>query len=209
MSTTQRLLAPIALALAASIAPCALADDTAALQAENARLRARVAELERENAQLRGDAKNAEPAIPTRVVERQTDDGSKLWATEPAPIDIGTGRSVHLLWLERAPGEAGGVLWIRSEFSGGIYRNTEQLELRLDGKTETLPIAGYDVNRITASAGRRPQRRDHETVHVVLDARQLAALAETATLSGKLGRTSFTVPAETLASLRALARKTA
>jgi len=101
------------------------------------------------------------------------------------------------------------VLWIRSEFSGGIYRNTEQLELRLDGKTETLPIAGYDVNRITASSGRRAQRRDHETVHVVLDARQLAALAETATLSGKLGRTSFTVPAETLASLRALARKTA
>ena len=209
MSTTQRLLAPCLLVLAAANAPCVQADDTAALQAENARLRARVAELEHENAQLRGEVKNAEPAIPTRVVERQTDDGSTLWTTEPAPIETNAGRSAHLLWLERRPGEAGGVLWIRSEFSGGIYRNTEQLELRLDGKTETLPIAGYDVNRITANAGRRPQRRDHETVHVVLEARQLAALSETATLSGKLGRTSFTVPAETLASLRALARKTA
>ena len=209
MLTTQRLLVPLVLALAAGGAPCVRADDTAALQAENARLRARVAELEQENARLRGEVKHIEPAIPTHVVERAADDGSKIWTTEPAPIDISAGRSLHLLWLERTPGEAGGVLWIRSEFSGGIYRNTEQLELRLGGKTETLPIAGYDVNRITASAGRRPQRRDHETVHVVLDARQLAKLAETATLSGKLGRTSFTVPAETLASLRALARKTA
>jgi hypothetical protein len=207
MLTTQRSLVALVLVLAAG-APGVRGDDTGALQEENARLRARLAELERENARLRGEVNNSQPAIPTRVVERAADDGSKLWTTEPAPIDISAGRSAHLLWLERTPGEAGGVLWIRSEFSGGIYRNTEQLELQLDGKTETLPIAGYDVNRITANAGRHSQRRDHETVHVVLDARQLAALAATATLSGKLGRTSFTVPAETLASLRALARKT-
>jgi len=208
MFTAQRSLAPLVLVLAVGGAPSAQADDVSALQAENARLKARVAELERENAKLRGEVSNAEPAIPTRVVERENDDGAKIWTTEPAPVETET-RSVHLLWLERTPGQPGGVLWLRGEYSGGIYRHTEQLELRIGGTTETLPIAGYDVNRITAGAGHRPQRRDHETVHVVLDARQLAELAETATLSGKLGRTAFTVPAETLASLRALARKTA
>ena len=36
----------------------------------------------------------------------------------------------------------------------------------------------------------------------------LAALGEASTISGRLGRTSFTVPTDVLASLRALARKT-
>ena len=208
MLTTQRSLASLLLVLAVGTAPSVRADEVSALQAENARLKARIAELERENATLRGEARSADPALPTKVVEKENDEGATIWSTEPAPVET-AGRSKHLLWLERTPGQAGGVLWLRGEFSGGIYRNTEQMELRLGGTTETLAIAGYDVNRITAATGRRTQRRDHETVHVVLDARQLSALAETATLSGKLGRTAFTVPAETLASLRALARKTA
>ena len=208
MLGTQRSLASFVLVLAVGAAPSARAGDLSALQAENARLKARVAELERENATLRGEARSAQPAIPTKVVEKEKVDGVKVWSTEPAPVQT-AGRSEHLLWLERTPGQPGGVLWLRGQFSGGIYRHTEQLELKLDGTTETLPIAGYDVSRITAAIGRRTQRRDHETVHVVLDARQLSALAETATLSGKLGRTTFTVPAEALASLRALARKTA
>jgi len=55
--------------------------------------------------------------------------------------------------------------------------------------------------------GHRPQRRDHETLRFTLDPQILDALAKAATMSGKVGRTSFTVPVDVLASLRALARK--
>jgi len=87
MFTAQRSLASLVLVLAVGGAPSAQADDVSALQAENARLKARVAELERENAKLRGAVSNAEPAIPTRVVERENDDGAKIWTTEPAPVE--------------------------------------------------------------------------------------------------------------------------
>jgi hypothetical protein len=53
----------------------------------------------------------------------------------------------------------------------------------------------------------RPVRRDHEVLSVPLDASMLAMLGETATLAGQIRRTSFVVPAEALASIRALARR--
>ncbi|HWP67065.1 MAG TPA: hypothetical protein VNO26_14300 [Candidatus Limnocylindria bacterium] len=209
MRATGRPIVALLSLLALAGATRAAGDDAEVLRAENERLRARIAELERENARLRGAATRAEPAIPTRVVEREGDDGGTVWSTEPARVETsGAGRAAHYLWLERVPGDPGATLWIRGAYSGGIYRHTDRLELRLDGRTETLPIADYDATRITAGVGHRPQRRDHETLRVLLDARMLDALAETATLGGQLGRTTFTVPAEALASMRALARKT-
>jgi hypothetical protein len=188
----------------------AQADDLQTLEAENARLRSRVEQLERENAELRGAARTAQPPIPERIVERDTEDGRTIWATEPARIDTtGGGRAAHRLWLERSPGSPDATLWIRGEFSGGIYRQVDRLELRLDGAGHALPVASYKATRITAGmGGPRPQRRDHEFVSVTLTPAVLAALGQAATMSGRLGRMSFTVPAEALASLRALARKT-
>jgi hypothetical protein len=185
------------------------AADLEALEAENARLRARIEQLERENAQLRGEARRTRARFPAQVVERQREDGSTLWATEPARIET-AGRAAHFLWLERTPGSPEATLWMRTEFSGGIYRRTERLELRLDGAGHSLPVADYDTVRITAGVGSpRPQRRDHEIVRVTLTPPVLAALGEASTMSGQLGRTSFTVPPDVLASLRALARKNA
>jgi hypothetical protein len=187
----------------------ARADDLQALEAENARLRTRVEQLERENAELQGVVRAAEPPLPARVVERETEDGKPIWATEQARIDTtGAGRAAHWLWLERTPGSPEATLWIRTEFSGGIYRHSERLELRLDGAGHSLPIARYNATRITTGVGPRPQRRDHEIVSVTLTPPVLAALAQAATMGGRLGRMSFTVPPEALASLRALARKT-
>ena len=184
------------------------ADDLDALRAENARLRARVEELERENATLRGVVRAAEPSIPTHVVERTTPEGNVLWATEPARVDVKDGsRAAHWLWLERSPHAGDATLWIRGEFSGGVYRTTKRLELRLGGVAHSLPIASYDATRITSAVGRRPLRRDHEVLSVILTPPVLDALASAATMSGQLGRTSFTVPTDVLASLRALARK--
>jgi hypothetical protein len=184
------------------------ADDLEALRAENARLRARVDHLERETAALRGLARAAEPAIPTRVVERNGPGGTLLWATEPGRLDVtGGSRAVHWLWMERTAGGADATLWIRGEFSGGGYRSTERLELRFDGTGHALPIVSYDATRITSGVGRRPLRRDHELLSVRLAPPVLAALGHAAAMTGRLGRTSFTVPPEVLASLRALARK--
>jgi hypothetical protein len=203
-------LRPALLAAAlATLAPGIVrADDLDALRAENARLRARVDALERENERLRGAASAAEPPIPTHVVERETDDGKTVWATEPGRLEV-AGRAVHWIWLERTPGQPGATLWIRGEYSGGIYRQVEHLDLELDGAAQTLPLADYDATRITVGMGHNPQRRDHETLHFTLDPQALEALAKAATMSGKVGRTSFTVPTDVLASLRALARKQA
>jgi hypothetical protein len=183
------------------------ADELDTLRTENATLRARLEELERENVELRGIARAAAPAIPTRVVERETPEGKKLWATEPSRIDVTGSRAVHWIWLERSPGVSNATLWIRGEFAGGIYQRTKQLTLRLDGSERTLPIASYDATRITTGVGHRPQRRDHEVVSVTLTPLILDALGGAATMSGQLGRTSFTVPTDVLASLRALARR--
>ena len=82
--------------------------------------------------------------------------------------------------------------------------------LAADKMLKATPIADYDAVRITSGIGSpRPQRRDHEVVGVTLTPPVLAALGEASTMSGQLGRTSFTVPPAVLASLRALARKTA
>jgi len=187
----------------------AQADDLQTLEAENAALRARIERLERENAELRGVVRAAEPPVPARVEERTTEDGRTIWTTEQARIDTtGGGRAAHYLWLERAPGSPEATLWIRTEFSGGIYRHSAHLELRLDGAGHSLPVARYNATRITTGVGPRPQRRDHEILSVTLTPPVLAALAQAATMSGRLGRMSFTVPTDTLASLRALARKT-
>jgi len=198
--------------LAASLAMLApgpvRADDLDALRAENARLRARVDALERENERLRGAAPAMEPAIPTHVTERQTDDGTTVWGTEPGRLEV-AGRAAHWIWLERTPGQPGATLWIRGEFSGGIYRQVDHLDLDLDGTAQTLPLADYDATRITVGMGRHPQRRDHETLRFTIDAKVLEALAKAVTMSGKVGRTRFTVPTDVLASLRALARKQA
>jgi hypothetical protein len=209
MQPTDRALRLLALLIALLAARPARADDLQTLEAENARLRTRIEQLERENAELRGVARTAEPPIAARVVERESEDGKTIWATEQARIDTtGGGRAAHWLWLERSPGSPDATLWIRTEFSGGIYRHTDDLELRLDGAGHTLPIARYNATRITTGVGPRPQRRDHEILSATLTPPVLAALAQAATVSGRLGRMSFTVPAETLASLRALARKT-
>jgi hypothetical protein len=191
---------PIALALLVLCAALpARADELERLRDENARLRQRVEQLEREN---------ATPAIPTRVVERAAPDGTMLAATEPSRIDVTGSRAAHWLWLERAAGRHDATLWIRTEFSGGIYRHTERLALRLDGAEQVLPIASYDATRITTGVAHRPLRRDHEVVSVIFTPPVLAALAGAASMSGQLGRTAFTVSSDVLASLRALARQT-
>ena len=119
----------------------------------------------------------------------------------------GGSRKVHLLWIERRPGADEATLWLRAEFSGGVYRYAKTMDLTLDGGTRSLPIASYDATPITTGMAHRPVRRDHEVLSAPLDASALAMLAETATLAGQIRRTSFVVPAEALASIRALARR--
>ena len=177
------------------------------MRSENARLRERVEVLEKENATLRGVARDAPPPLPTRIVEKRTPEGT-LDATEPRRVAVtGGSRKTHLLWLERRPGAADATLWLRAEYSGGVYRYAKTMDLMLDGGTRSLPIATYDSTPITTGMAHRPVRRDHEMLSVPIDASVLAMLGRTATFTGKVRRTSFVVPAEALASIRALARR--
>jgi hypothetical protein len=190
-----------------AVVSIARADEVEALRSENARLRERVEALEKENASLRGVARDAPPPLPTRIVEKRTPEGT-LDATEPRRVAVtGGSRKVHLLWIERRPGADDATLWVRAEFSGGIYRYAKTMDLMMDGGVRSLPIATYDSTPITTGMAHRPVQRDHEELSVPLDSSVLAMLGRTATLTGKVRRTSFVVPAEALASIRALARR--
>jgi hypothetical protein len=198
----------LAFVLALLAALPARADDVDALRAENARLRERVEQLERENAALRGVVRARPAPVPGRVVERETAGGATVWATEPGRLDVTRGsRATHSIWLERTPGTPDATLWIRAEFSGGIHRAAKQLTLTLDGTEHVLPVSDYDATRISGRLGRGPQRRDHELLRIAVPAPVLTALGGATTATGQLGRTTFTVPPAVLAGLRALARK--
>jgi hypothetical protein len=190
--------------------PGAAADDAGALRAENERLRARVEALEQENARLRGVVRDAQPPLPTRIVERAAADGTAIAVTEPGKVDVSGSRSRHWMWMERRAAHDGATLWLRADYSGGVYGRAKQLTLRFDGKGEhRLPIASYDARRLTTGVVHRTMRRDHELVSVALPPALVVTVARAATMDGRLGRTRFAVPPEVLASLRALARRPA
>ena len=201
----------------AGVAVGARAEDDALdrLRAENARLEARVRELEAENAALRGrvgsvDAK-AERSVTSTVDEDRERTSLDM---EPSRLDLtGGNRSRHWISLhaERGTGATAGgeaEIGIEAAASNGIYRRAEQLELSLDGTSLSLPVTSRTAALILA--GPQQQRvGERETVRIAVSTDTIARIGAAREVSGRLGPATFVLNPEQIASFAAVARRLA
>lgn len=180
------------------------------LQAENARLEARVRELEAENAALRGrvgsvDAK-AERSVTTSVDEDREVTSLDM---EPSRLELtGGNRSRHWISLhaERGAGAGGAEIAIEAAASNGVYRKAEQLDLSLDGMPLSLPVTSRTAAPILA--GPQAQRvGERETVSIAVPADTIARIGAAREVSGRLGPTTFVLSPEQIASFATVARR--
>lgn len=206
----QRIIvAGLALPLALLASPIAWAGELEDLRAENARLRERVEQLERETARLRRIGPDPErldeQAIAERVTVTTGPDGSTA-ATATLPLAVTAGsRADHELTLVSNGTEVRGT--ILSRFSGGIHAGVDEIVLDADDRSFRLPVVGYDVTRITTGAPQRRRRRDHERVTVVLPPDALAASADARSVGGVVGRVRFAIEPRDQATLRAFTER--
>jgi hypothetical protein len=186
------------------------------LRAENARLEARVRELEAENARLRshaGSAAAVEAAADRSVTARvDTERAVTSLDLEPSRLDLtGGNRSRHWIALhaERDAGAARtAAIEIEAAASNGVYRNVGELELSLDGTRLALPVSSRTATPILA--GPQQQRiGERETVKVALSADDVARIGSAREVRGRLGPTSFVLTAEQIAAFGAVARRLA
>jgi hypothetical protein len=206
----------VGLALLASIAGGAGADDGAVerLQAENARLQARVRELEAENAALRGRVGSVEEKAE-RSVTTSVDEGRNRTSLdmEPSRLELtGGNRSRHWISLhaERGSGAPGNdaEIGIEAAASNGIYRRAQRLELSLDGTPLSLPVTSRTAAPILS--GPQAQRvGERETVRIAVSTDAVARIGAAREVTGRLGPTTFVLNPEQIASFAAVARRLA
>jgi hypothetical protein len=190
------------------------------LQAENARLRARIIELEKENAHLRGTASQglaaALAAVSDGKVETKIDAAHDTTTITLAPSRLvrtkgGTTRDWLTLRAEH-PGRTRTMpvtdvmLVVQTSASAGTYRDAKTLELMVDGAREQCAVVGYETEPITAgrAAGRAAER---ETVRVKVPDAVLGHIAEARQVRGTLGPTEFELTPEQLSGFRAFRRR--
>jgi hypothetical protein len=210
------------LALLLGLLPVALATSAGAdaeadrLRAENARLEARVRELEAENASLRSLAGTgaAVDAAADRSVTARVDDERAVTSldVEPTRLELtGGNRSRHWIALHaeqdaRSAGTA--TIVIEASASNGAYRSAEELELVLDGTRLALPVSKRTATPIVA--GPQQQRiGERETLTVALPAADVERIGSAHEVRGRLGPTTFVLTAEQIAAFRAVARRLA
>jgi hypothetical protein len=192
--------------------------DAASLQAENARLRARVAELEAENARLRGDAgfvatldSAADGAV--RVTFDEDTDTTTIVTTPSKLVRARGGTLRHWLTLQakyrgRTPPASveDALLLVETSASAGDYKKATALRLVVDGVPEECPVLRYASEPIVA--GRMPvPAGDRETVTVSLPAAVLTRLAAGHDVRAALGANEFVLSPEQLATIRAFKRR--
>jgi len=188
------------------------------LRDENAQLRARVQELERENARLRGDASRGpsaaleQRATAAIAVAPGETPGATSISTEASRLEgIGGGKSRH--WITwRAERAAGGgrpdaaALVIDTSASGSTYRGVSTLRLVVDGTPVDCPVADYRTE--IAPTGRDGAGRiQSEHVTATVPAAVLDRVAGASDVSGTLGPTTFHLTPEQLAAARAFVQR--
>jgi hypothetical protein len=184
------------------------------LVAENARLRARVAELEAENARLRNDAGLATTltTAASDAIRVTFDEDANTTRISTAPsrlVRAGGARLRHWLTLEATfPGQtpprppADAVLVVETSASAGDYGRATVARLVIDGHAEECRVVRYAsepivAGRMTVPAGAR------ERVTVALPAATLDRMAAGRQVRVALGANEFALTAEQLVALRA------
>jgi len=205
-------------ALVALGASAVWAGELEQLRNENAQLRSRVQELERENARLRGDATHGlsaaleQRATAAVAVAPGETPGTTSISTEASRLEgIGGGKSRH--WITwRAERTAGGgrpdaaALVIDTSASGSTYRGVSTLRLVVDGTPVDCPVADYRTE--IASIGRDGAGRiQSEHLTATVPAAVLDRLAGASDVSGTLGPTTFHLTPEQLAQARAFVQR--
>jgi len=186
------------------------------LRTENARLTAKVRELEAENARLKGQAPAAAALEETAKAEVRDEvvDGVTTTATEPselARLDGGRTRQWFTLRTLRRGGQPAGAddgvqLVIATANTTGAYREATALQMSTDGTTHALRIADYrsepiTIGRTTTKVGER------ETVIVSVPSDVLARMAEAHDVRGTLGPLAFRLTPAQLATVRAFRQR--
>jgi hypothetical protein len=185
--------------------------------AENARLRARIAELESELAGLRAEKRDlqivagiapadagerAERAVRERLTTSAAG-GTTTVTTPPLRLDVTHGTAARHWVRFRAAGASDAVLMVVStRASGGIYRGVPHAVIDVDGASIACAVVGYDSRRVTAGTARAPVRRDDETVTLRLPPAAIERLAAARQARGRLGPVRFTLSDPQLAAVR-------
>jgi hypothetical protein len=215
--------AAVALSVAAVLVPLGAVVSGDPLEAtspaaEIARLRARIAELEAENARLRGEASLSaalEAAADDNVhVTFDEDTGMTTIATAPSRLVLtGGGSTRHWLTLEATypgrtrPAAVGDTrLVVATSASMGEYRRATALRLVVDGSAEEYTVLRYATEPITA--GRQPlQAAERERVTISLPAAALARMAGAREVRAELGPKTFSLTTEQLSTVRAFRKR--
>lgn len=201
------------LALLVACATPVLADDAALqrLEQENARLRARVAELEREVATLKREAPSAPlaAALERRAEETVTstgDDGGV--ETEFSLLEReGGARSRHWIAFRTVAGDPGKVeAVIETDASGSAYRDVKTMTFIIDGTPYECALTSYRTEAVTAvRQGSKVSVK--EILRIDVPGPTLARLADAREVQGRLGATRFLLTPEQMASIKAFRRR--
>ena len=136
-------------------------------------------------------------------------EGSERIATRAMPLDLTAGsRANHYLVLSYPTGTADPMppvtAAILTQMSGGIHKEADTLTLTVDGQPRTLERASYEARKKSIKSGKTRRNTSDETARFAIDPDLLRELARASTLEGRLGRITFTLDPQQIASFRAL-----
>lgn len=209
----RSLFGPIALTLLLLPAWPAHGGELETLRAENAQLRARVDELEKEL----GKAKAAAPlaaAVARRAesaIHVDTSDERQVVSTDAMRIDASGGiQTRHWITLRgrRAAGADGSAatmeLVVDAAASDGVYRGTETLLLAIDGQEVTVPVTRFDSFAAAPSRGAGATRRADDRMVATLPRDVFERIANATSVTTRARTTVLTWAPDHIAAARAL-----
>lgn len=207
-----------------------LAGRVQGLEAENARLRERIAELEQQLAALtrraedlsvetqqltelagltaKGEVVASDQARFTEVTEADSDRAMMQSPTTSLQVTGEPGSHWMALRYPVEPLAAGApARWvIETRYTSGRYEQLRAVVLEVEGREIHLPVLRYDrtQRRQRAASGQRAVFRYHEVLELALPQEVLRLLARQQAVSGRLGHAHLTLSREQVALLQAV-----
>lgn len=209
-------------------APLLAADsELESLRKENAALKARVAELEKQLGIAHQEARQAKAvATQAQQVVQQAEERNQAFYLETKRDSAGNvsslvsrqfnaqitaGQARNLIYIITArPATAAGPSSIRfnffSEFSGSLYRDVSELILTADGREIRCPVSDHVVKAHIVPVGKQQVRRDDEKFVATVGLKDLPALSAAKSISGRLGHVTFELDRDQVGTFKAIAK---